>query len=501
MEFVTLQMRIDIKNSSNTIQATWLGIGSLVSLGFGIISAAILSRFLSKTDYGTYKQVLYVYNTLLIVFTLGLPRAYSYFLARVNKEEGFSLVQKINSMFFVLGAIFSIVLFFGSSLFADLLNNPELKLCLQYFSLTPIFMLPLMGIESVMATYKQTYLSTIYIISTRVFMLLCVVLPVLFIQANARTAVIGFVISSILCCCIGLFIERIPFKRCNKAVTSIGFKEILRFSLPLLVASFWGLIISSTNQFFISRYFGTEVFAEFANGYMELPFAGMIISATAAVLLPVFSKMAYNTDNDEILRLWKSVIIKSAKIIFPLSIFCCVFAKLIMQCLYGESYSNSSIYFQIITVVNLIHIVPYAPIMLALGKVKEYANTHMITALMIITLEYICIVCFPSSIGIAVISTFCTSFCIYLQMRVICKTLRISIWALVPFKELFSIILLSAISSLIAGFMLFILSEIEHFLALIFLTIISCCIYGILCKIFKISYWDIVKPYCDILNK
>lgn len=227
----------------------------------------------------------------------------------------------------------------------------------------------------------------------------------------------------------------------------------------------------------------------------------MIISATAAVLLPVFSKMAYNTDNDEILRLWKSVIIKSAKIIFPLSIFCCVFAKLIMQCLYGESYSNSSIYFQIITVVNLIHIVPYAPIMLALGKVKEYANIHMITALMIITLEYICIVCFPSSIGIAVISTFCTSFCIYLQMRVICKTLRISIWALVPFKELFSIILLSAISSLIAGFMLFILSEIEHFLVLIFLTIMSCCIYGILCKIFKISYWDIVKPYCDILNK
>ena len=146
-------MRIDIKNSSNTIQATWLGIGSLVSLGFGIISAAILSRFLSKTDYGTYKQVLYVYNTLLIVFTLGLPRAYSYFLARVNKEEGFSLVQKINSMFFVLGAIFSIVLFLGSSLFADLLNNPELKLSLQYFSLTPILMLPLMGIESVMATY------------------------------------------------------------------------------------------------------------------------------------------------------------------------------------------------------------------------------------------------------------------------------------------------------------------------------------------------------------
>lgn len=501
MEFVALQMRIDIKNSSNTIQATWLGIGSLVSLGFGIISAAILSRFLSKTDYGTYKQVLYVYNTLLIVFTLGLPRAYSYFLARVNKEEGFSLVQKINSIFFVLGAIFSIVLFFGSSLFADLLNNPELKLSLQYFSLTPIFMLPLMGIESVMATYKQTYLSAIYIILTRVFMLLCVVLPVLFIQANARTAVIGFVISSILCCCIGLFIEKIPFKRCSKVVTAITFKEILRFSLPLLVASIWGLIISSASQFFISRYFGTEVFAEFANGYMELPFAGMIISATAAVLLPAFSKMAYNNDSIEIQRLWRSVTIKSAKIIFPLAIFCCVYAELIMQCLYGDLYSNSSIYFQIITVVNLIRIVPYAPIILALGKVKEYAKSHMVTALMVVIMEYLCVSYFPSSIGIAVIATFCTSFCIYLQMRVICRSLGVPIKDIIPFKELLIIVLLSAITSLAAGFILFVLPAMEHYLRLMVVAVISCCIYGGLCRMFKISYIDIVKPYLNILRK
>lgn len=494
-------MRIDVNNSSNTIQATWLGIGSLVSLGFGIISAAILSRFLSKTDYGTYKQVLYVYNTLLIVFTLGLPRAYSYFLVRVNKEEGFSLVQKINSMFFVLGAIFSIVLFFGSSLFADLLNNPELKLSLKYFSLTPIFMLPLMGIESVMATYKQTYLSTIYIISTRVFMLLCVVLPVLFIQANARTAVIGFVISSILCCCIGLFIERIPFKKCNKAVTSISFKEILRFSLPLLVASFWGLIISSANQFFISRYFGTEVFAEFANGYMELPFAGMIISATAAVLLPAFSKMAYNNDNIEIQRLWKSVTIKSAKIIFPLAIFCCVYAELIMQCLYGDSYSNSSIYFQIITVVNLIRIVPYAPIMLALGKVKDYANAHMVTAFMIIMLDFLCVVYFPSPIMIAVISVFCTSFCLLLLMKSIAKSLVVSIFTLVPFWGLLVIIGVSICASIGAKLVLVVLPEMNKLMLIFIAGMIACCIYGILCLCLNISYSDIIKPYKKIIKR
>lgn len=51
-------------NNSNTAQSVWLGIGSLLSFSFGIVSAAILSRYLSKLEYGTYKQVLYVYNTL-----------------------------------------------------------------------------------------------------------------------------------------------------------------------------------------------------------------------------------------------------------------------------------------------------------------------------------------------------------------------------------------------------------------------------------------------------
>ena len=103
-------MWIKINNNSNTVQAVWLGLGSFVSFSFGIISAAILSRYLSKADYGTYKQVLYVYNTLLVVFSLGLPRAYSYFLARVPIEAGYSIVRKINLMFLIIGIVFSLFL-------------------------------------------------------------------------------------------------------------------------------------------------------------------------------------------------------------------------------------------------------------------------------------------------------------------------------------------------------------------------------------------------------
>ena len=70
--------------TNNTEQAAWVGLGSLCSFGFALVSSAILSRYFNKADYGTYKQVMYVYTTLLTVFTLGLPRAFSYFLPRVE---------------------------------------------------------------------------------------------------------------------------------------------------------------------------------------------------------------------------------------------------------------------------------------------------------------------------------------------------------------------------------------------------------------------------------
>lgn len=144
-------------NNSNTVQTAWLGIGSLVSFSFSIVSAAILSRYLSKLEYGTYKQVLYVYNTLLIVFSLGLPKAYSYFLARAPIEEGRSIIRKMNGMLMWIGLFFALVLYCTSSLFADVLNSPDLKKCLRLFSVTPLFLLPILGIESIMVTYKKAY--------------------------------------------------------------------------------------------------------------------------------------------------------------------------------------------------------------------------------------------------------------------------------------------------------------------------------------------------------
>ena len=441
----------------------WLGIGNLISFSFSIISAAILSRFLDKGEYGTYKQVLYVYNTLLVVFTVGLPRAYAYFLARSGIEEGKSIVRKINVILFVVGILFSVFLFAGAPLIADVLKNQDLEKNLRIFSVTPLFLLPTMGVESVMATYRKSYIATVYTILSRLFVLSCVVVPVITWEATASNAVIGFVCSSALCCVLGLSLERIPFLKTESIKSSLRIGEIFKFSFPLLLASIWGIIINSSNQFFISRYWGNEEFAEFSNGFIELPFVGMIFSATSAVLLPVFSRQAYeNVAKENLISTWVSVVKKSAMIVFPLAVFCFVFAEPIITFLYGELYSgtNAIKYFQIVSFVNFIKIIPYAPLMLALGKVKSYQRSHMITAILIVLLDTVCVLLFPNTYAIALISVLCTYFYSIMQVNIICKTIKVKPMQMFPMKLLLKILLSSVLSAYI-GYLLVMLCDVK----------------------------------------
>ena len=483
------------QNKNNTLQAFWVASGSFASFAFAIISAAILSRYLSKHEYGTYRQVMYVYSSLLVIFTLGLPRAYSYFLPRIPKEEAYSLVRKLTTLFFYLGGIFSLILFFGAEYIADYLNNADLELSIKYFAIAPIFILPRLGLEGIFATYHLTHKNAIFTVVSRIFSLICVVIPVLLYKSEVNVAIIGFVISTFINAIIALYLQRIPFRGIEGVKSKIRYKEIFAFSIPLMAASIWSIITKSSDQFFLSRYFGTNEFAEFANGAMELPFVQMITSATSVVLLPAFSRLAKQSDNSsEVLTLWKNASLKSSKIIYPLVTYCWIYADVIMLFLYGDKYLNSGIYFRIFLTINFFVFVPYAPVMLAMGATKYYARVHMISAILVIGLEFIVVKFFPSPFLIAGTSIFVRFVTIALMLQVIKKIFKKSIKDLLPFKYLAAIFAISTFAGSLSYIILMFI-QIDNLLLKLIVSFFSFSLfYYLLSYLFNIQYKEILGP-------
>lgn len=452
---------------------------------------------MNKLDYGTFRQILYVYGSLLVVFSLGLPKTYSFFLPRLPIEEAKSAIGKINNLLLGSGILMSLVLFFGAETIANLLNNSKLITPLKYFSLVPVFLLPTIGLEGVLASFKKTQLLAAYNIFTKLVMLACVVLPVVLWDGGVESAIIGFTIASFFSFLLALFLKTQPVRKVISKETQLKYKEIFDYSTPLLFASLWGVLIVSSDQFFISRYFGTEVFAEFANGSLQLPFVGMIVAATTIVLAPVYSKKAFANSPDskkEIIQLWNSVFSKTIKLTYPLIAFFFCFSDTVMVALYGQEYINSGEYFQVKLIVDFFTLITYGPLIVSIGGNKYYYRVHMYIALFLIFTQWLSVLLINLPIAIVWISVMFQILKTFALLIFIAKYFELKLYQIIPWSIIARVLPAFVILYAIKSALLFINDNIDP----IFLIIISSGLYLIFFTVWaficKLDYFSIVKP-------
>lgn len=358
-------------SKSNFNQALWLSVSYVCSMAVGIVSSAILSRYFSKTEYGTYKQIMYVYHILFTVFQAGLPSVFTYFLPRYSQGEGKFIVKKINTLLFALGAFCSIVLFATSDLLADLLKNPELSTGLKIFSLFPLFTLPTLGVEGIYTVNKNTRFVAFYNITTRLLMLICIIVPVLFIKNDYRYALVGWGVASFVAFIIAMMAKNRVYKKVDEIEIPNIFRDVFDYTLPVMGSSLVFMVFNSASQFFISRYYGTEAFAEYSNGFMTLPFSVIFISPVRMLLTPMFAKASSDGNYSSVIHTLHSSSKQIFVLLIPLIVFAFAFAREIMQFLYGDAYINSFIFFRIILMFNFVEMFVFSSVLNAIGKTKQ----------------------------------------------------------------------------------------------------------------------------------
>lgn len=422
---------------NHTIQAFWVALGTIAQILLSLVSAMILSRYFNKEDYGTYKQILFVYSSLLVVFNAGLPKVFAYYLPNYSREEGKDIVRKVNMLLLASGAVFSLVLFLGAGVFASVLKNPALVDGMRLFAIVPFLLLPTLGLKGILSTYKLTQYIAVYMALSKLLMLICIIGPVLFWENSIRAALIGWIIASALSIVLAIVLINIPFKGIQKKKTSLSTNVILKYSLPIVWASLAGIAIKAADQFYISRYFGAETFAEYSNGFTELPLVGFITGATSIVLMPVFSKLATDEKNvAELIELWNSALYKSALVIFPMTFFFIFFAEPIVLLLFGDKYDNSIIYFQIANSLSFFKIILFTPLILALGKTTYYANFIVASAILAWVGGFVVVQFFDSPIWIALFSVVNSVLLVIIVFAYATKVLKVEALKMLPVGDL-----------------------------------------------------------------
>lgn len=415
--------------------AARVGVSKGVSMCLSLFIAMALSRLMAPTAYGTYLQILYVYNTLLVLFSLGLPSCYSYFLARVGREEGRSVVTKLTVMCAVMGCVFSLALYLSADHIALLLGNEELGRGLRLFSVVPLAMMPVAGVEGVLIACKRAGWLAVYVCLSRSVTLMCVVGVAWVCDGDPMAVTAAFAAASVASAVVGLWLSYRPFRGVEPVGSSLTYGDFLRFALPVFYAGIYGFVISSSSQFFVSRYFGAVDFAVFSNGFREMPLAVIVMSAVGSVLLPELSRLAL-TDRDECIGVWCRSVYKAASVVWPVAVFCIVFAPEIMVTLFGESYRCGSVLFRLASLICFVRVIPFSPLMVAIGLVKDFARAHLFTAVALVSLDILVVKFFPSLTAVAVVSVLTTVCCIMLLFRSVSRHTEVALWRRLPLKRL-----------------------------------------------------------------
>jgi O-antigen/teichoic acid export membrane protein len=323
-----------------------------------------------------------------------------------------------------------------------------------------------------------------------------VALPVMIWDLGYEQALLGFVASSFITFLLALYLKYLPVRNQPKERCPITIKDIFRFSIPLLTASLWGIIITSCDQFFVSRYFGNEAFAEFSNGWMSLPFIGMITSSTATVLSPIFSRMSHEKVDPmkEIYPLWMSVFEKSAKLIYPLVIYCLFFADVVMKVMYGEQYEVSGSFFRIKLITEFFAIIIFAPLIINIGEVKYYSRVTMVTALMLVALEFLSAKTIQSPYAICWVSILCHIARILVFLGFVAKFFNISIFKLFPIKLILQILIPSTVFLLLERWFFMDYCQWNSLMVLVISFVVYLASFFAYSLLVKIDYIAIIKP-------
>jgi hypothetical protein len=222
----------------------------------------------------------------------------------------------------------------------------------------------------------------------------------------------------------------------------------------------------------------------------------MITGACATDLSPIFSRMSHEKvdPKKEIYPLWMSVFEKTAKLIYPIVIYCMVFADVAMAVLYGQKYVTSDNYFRIKLIANFFTLIVYGPLIINIGKVKYYSRVHMVTAIVVVALEFISVKTIHSPYAISWISVLCHVGKIFAMLFMVTKFFGVKFHQLFPLKLIGQILIPSAILLLVERWLLMDLCHLNNLIVLI----VSLVVYGGLFYgysiLMKMDYLGLIKP-------
>lgn len=408
-------------------------VGAFLALLLGFVIRLIVARYGSETDYGVYSLVIVIMTFATTLVSLGLPDGVARYIAYFRHRRETAKVRGVTSVSLQLVAAVSIVisaaLFFSAKYIAlNIFHTPELGLALKVFAIGIPFFTVTNILVSVFRGFDrmepQAYFQ--YVLFNILFLLLVSILVTL--HLSFINLFYAYVIALILTFVAMLVytIKKLPLPitlggwQSNAAVR----KELLIFSLPLLVTAMLGTIILWLNILLLG-YFKTPDAVGLYNAASPL---AKFISDPLALMLLIYTPVASGLYSQNLMtELRRSYVVSTKWIIsltLPFFLVLCLFPEAVLNLFFGSTYTAAAPALRILSLGLIISNLfgPNQSILLAMGKSRFMMWMALAVAIASIILNVVLIPPF-GIVGAAaamVISVILVQFAIAVKAYLLC---------------------------------------------------------------------------------
>ncbi len=354
--------------------------------GAGITFAIplVLARAMALEEYGTYKQLFLIAQTLYYILPFGVAQSLYFFLPRAEQTRPWVL-QTLGALLLLGFAGGAAILGFGHH-GAALMDNPALLRFLVPLAIYVACVVGAMPLEIMLTCQGRTKAAAVIYLGSDALRAAAMMAPVFlgFGLEGAMNAMAGFAVIRLLAVWwMGLTSTQGP------ALQRGIFLRQLLYAAPFGAAMLLSIPQQYAHQYAVGAVFPPELFAIYAVGCFQLPLVDLLYSPTSEVLMVRVGELERQGRLQEAVFAFREAASKLAYAFLPMSAFLFVAAPEFIGAMFGDRFLPAVPYFRVSVLAIVLACFPVDGLLRARNETRYLFYSYLVKALVTVPLVYV----------------------------------------------------------------------------------------------------------------
>lgn len=334
--------------------------GDIIHLVFTLGCYGLITRYISKKEYGYLSLALAFVNILSVLSCLGFDKSIPGLIARKLQEKKSSFIQGSIYSSFVLCVILStlstITIYLLSDNMGYLLNKPGLSYPLKVLSIS----IPFIALTTMMKSYLQSFHNVwgkIYnIVLTPLFRVIFVI-AIILMHLPFNFILWAHVLSfSMVAFFLYFYTKNSIPQHFQREFSSPIAKELVKYSFPLFLSSILIVVLMWADTIILSYFAPADEVGAYNAGLRLTRLLCLLYMSSGFIFLPIAAELYFKKRNEELKLLYSSVAKWLVALTLPFFIFFFLAPDESMRFFFGAKYGMDNDFLRILAISFFSHI-------------------------------------------------------------------------------------------------------------------------------------------------